>query len=288
MTNFLSKLCCNRYFLVPAIVACLAGCGSDSNQTAGNAVVNPGPGPIPGTLQGYLSTSALPDSIALLPPPPAEGTAALTLDTEISQRSFALKDTPRWAQAISDADLSFPHAAGTFACSVNTAINEADTPHLYMLLRRTLTDIGLSTYAAKKKYQRTRPFVINNQPICTPDEMDQLETDGSYPSGHTAVGWGWALILSEISPDQTNAIISRGLAFGESRNVCNVHWHSDVVQGRVIAAAAVAKLHADPAFLAELEAAKAEIAAAKAKGLTPAVDCTAEAAALAVLPSLAQ
>jgi acid phosphatase (class A) len=288
MTEFTLQLCCKRFILMLVITASLVGCGSDSSQTADTSVINPGPGPVPGTLQGYLLTSTLPNSVALIPPPPAEGTAALALDTEISQRSFALRDTPRWAQAISDADLSFPHAAGTFACSVKTAINENDTPHLYMLLRRTLTDVGLSTYAAKKKYQRIRPFVINNQPICTPDDMEGLKADGSYPSGHTAVGWGWALILAEISPDQTNAIIARGLAFGESRNVCNVHWHSDVVQARSVAAAAVARLHSDAAFMTELAAAKAEIAAAKAKGLTPAVDCAAEAAALAVQPSLAQ
>jgi len=70
-----------------------------------------------------------------------------------------------------------------------------------------------------------------------------LEKDGSYPSGHSAVGWAWALILSEISPAQTDAILARGRVFGESRNVCNVHWHSDVVQGRSMGASTVARLH---------------------------------------------
>ena len=46
-------------------------------------------------------------------------------------------------------------------------------------------------------------------------------------------------------------------------------------------AAAVARLHADPAFRAELEAAKAELAALRAKGLKPTRDCQAEADALA-------
>lgn len=288
MGNSVYLLSYKRFFLMLAIIVSLAGCGSDDNTSISTLPVDPGINPVTGTLLGYLLSSELPNSLVLLPPPPAEGSAALALDTEISQRSFELRDTLRWDLAISDADLSFPHAAGTFACAVNTAINEADTPHLYMLLRRTLTDLGLSPYAAKKAYQRTRPFVINNQPICTPDDVAGLILDGSYPSGHTAIGWGWALILAEISPDQANAIIARGLAYGESRNVCNVHWHSDVVQGRSVAAAAVAKLHSNPTFLAELNAAKAELVAAKINGLLPAVDCNAEAVALAVLPSLAQ
>jgi len=49
-------------------------------------------------------------------------------------------------------------------------------------------------------------------------------------------------------------------------------------------AAAVARLHADPAFRAELEAAKAEVAALRAKGLQPTRDCEIEAEALAYRP----
>jgi len=190
--------------------------------------------------------------------------------------------------AISDADLSFPHAASTFACAFKAPVSNTDTPRLYQLLHRSLTDIGNSTYRAKQHYNRARPFLWNNNPICTPNDKSRLVKDGSYPSGHTTIGWGWALILAEISPDQADAILVRGLTFGESRNVCNVHWHSDVVQGRTVAAAIVARLHADPEFLADIEVAKAELTAVRNKGLAPNRDCTVEAAALTIGPSLAQ
>jgi len=45
-------------------------------------------------------------------------------------------------------------------------------------------------------------------------------------------------------------------------------------------AAVVAKLHSDPVFLEDLEAAKSEIAAARANSLAPTNDCKAEAEAL--------
>jgi len=231
-------------------------------------------------LAGYLKPEALPNSLALLPPPPAAGSAAFALDQEVSRKSLALRGTPRWKLAAEDANLSFPHAAGTFSCALNAPITEQDTPHLTMLLRRTLADAGLSTYRAKNHYNRTRPFVVNNEPTCTPDEEGHLKKDGSYPSGHTALGWAWALILTEIAPDRADAILARGRAFGESRAICNVHWHSDVVEGRFMGAAAVARLHADPAFRAEVEAAKAEYAEVRAKGLKPTRDCQAEADAL--------
>ena len=57
-----------------------------------------------------------------------------------------------------------------------------------------------------------------------------------------------------------DAILARGRAFGESRMVCNVHWQSEVIAGRFMGAATVARLHADPGFTADLAAAKAEAA----------------------------
>jgi acid phosphatase (class A) len=267
-------------------IACsaLAGCGSLDTQNATISV----PGGFPGLLAGYLAPAALPNSLALTPPVPAPGSSALALDEEISRRSFALRDTPRWTLAFSDADLNFPHAAGTFSCVLNAPVTESDTPRLYRLLRRTLTDLGGSTYAAKTHYNRARPFMWNKQPLCTPQDQEWLAKDGSYPSGHTAAGWGWALILAEILPAQTDAILMRGRSFGESRNVCNAHWHSDVVQARNVAAGVVARLHADPAFRTDLEAAKGELDAVRSKGLKPIRDCTLESAALALQPSLEQ
>ncbi len=62
--------------------------------------------------------------------------------------------------------------------------------------------------------------------------------------------------------------------------ICNVHWHSDVVQGRFMGAAVVARLHADPQFCADLQAARADYAKVLEKGLSPTRDCRAEAQAL--------
>jgi acid phosphatase (class A) len=42
--------------------------------------------------------------------------------------------------------------------------------------------------------------------------------------------------------------------------VCNVHWQSDVNEGRFMGAATVARLHADPGFIADMKHAKAEAA----------------------------
>jgi acid phosphatase (class A) len=235
----------------------------------------------PGILAGYLPAKELPNSLALIPKPPTAGSIAFTLDAETYRSTRTYRATPRWELATQDAELKFPQVAGTFSCAINAPISEKDTPHLYMLLRRTLTDAGLSTYTAKNQYKRTRPFVETKETSCTPAEEKILMNNGSYPSGHSSIGWAWALILIEIDPEHTNAILARGRAFGESRVICGVHWQSDVLEGQFMGAGTVARLHADPVFRADLDAAKAELATVRAKGLKPTRDCQAEAAAMA-------
>lgn len=230
---------------------------------------------------GYLEPSALPDSLDLLGPPPASGSAALARDEEARQATLALRGTERWKQAIRDADLVFPQPADNFACALGVPIDEQNTPHLFSLMKKVMSDAGLSTYGVKNQYERTRPFVVHGEATCTPDQEAILHEDGSYPSGHTAAGWAWALALSEIAPDRANALLARGLAFGQSRVVCNAHWQSDVDGGRIMGAATVARLHADPAFMEDLRAARAEVEAALSKRLKPNRDCASEAAALA-------
>jgi acid phosphatase (class A) len=235
----------------------------------------------PGILQPFLPPAKAPNSSTLLPAPPAKESAAFAADEEAFRLTRQLVNTPRWTQAAEDANLHFPRAPQAFSCALDAPITKEAMPNLYTLMHRALSDAGLATFAAKKKYQRTRPFIFNKETSCTPAEEAELARDGSYPSGHSSIGWTWTLILAEIAPDRADAILARGYAFGQSRVVCGVHWQSDVTAGRVIGAAVVAKLHSDPVFQAQLSAAKKELAAARAHGLEPAVDCKAEAAALA-------
>jgi len=231
----------------------------------------------PGVLQGYLPMDRPVESKLFVPPPPAPGSARQAADKTIARRLQELEGTPRWELAARDAELAFPQSAEIFSCSLGLPITEQDTPDLYMLLRRTMADVGLATYSAKDAYQRERPFMINGGAICTPEDEAFLREDGSYPSGHTSLGWGWALILAELAPERAETIVARGRAFGESRNVCNVHWYSDVVAGRMVGATAVALLHDNEEFLTAMAAARADIARARKAGLQPLRDCAAEA-----------
>lgn len=225
---------------------------------------------------GYLPAGTAPDSNLLIPPPPAPGSAAMARDEEAMRAAVALRGTPRWDQATTDALLFTPDATGVFSCAAGFRISAELTPRINALLRKAGPDLAMAVYPSKRKYMRQRPFMMNGQPSCTPNDEAGLRRDGSYPSGHSAIGYGWGLILAELVPDRAAQLVARGRAFGDSRRVCNVHWLSDVEEGRVIATAVLARLHAEPAFRADLDAARSE---SLRKAIAP--DCAKENAALA-------
>ncbi|VVD96100.1 acid phosphatase [Pandoraea communis] len=229
---------------------------------------------------GYLPQKDLPNSLELLGPPPADGSAALARDEAAREATVPLRGKARSEIARLDADLVFPQPAKNFSCAMGVDIDQKKTPRLYHLMERVLTDAGMSTYGVKNKYNRTRPFVVHNEGTCMPEQEPLLRHDGSYPSGHTAAGWAWALVLTEISPERADTLFKRGLEFGQSRVVCNAHWQSDVDAGRTMGAATVAKLHTNAAFLADVKAARKEAQNARTQGSASALNCGAEEAAL--------
>lgn len=215
-----------------------------------------------GILKGYLALEQLPNSLAILPPPPAPKSARFAADMETYRAISNEGDAGRWSLAATDADLANP--AQSFAAILGVTIDSQAMPNLAMLLRRSLSDAGLATYRAKDHYKRERPFAAERKPTCYPSAEERARSDGSYPSGHAAIGWAMALILTEIAPDKADALLGRGYDFGQSRVVCRYHWQSDVDAGRLVAAAVVARLQADPVFRAQLELARTELNAAGA------------------------
>ena len=261
------------------IVVTLAACSPDD---AGQDILAPVPELRHGLMQGYLYDEPPLNSAAFLPPPPATDSAQQAADDAASKAMRVFEGSARWTQAAVDSELHFPAAAQIFSCALGISVTEAQTPALYRLLQRSLTDFGLASYPAKRAYQRQRPFQINGGEVCTPDDREMLETDGSYPSGHSAIGWGWALTLSQLAPERAEALLTRGRAYVQSRMVCNVHWLSDTHAGMAVGAAAFARLQNNTLFQATMAAARHELSQASIERPGTA-SCEAEAAALALL-----
>jgi acid phosphatase (class A) len=214
---------------------------------------------------GYLKTGMNLDGAAIVGPPPTPDSPRGKADRATFDATRKLAGTPAWDRAIADADLSGQHGFKSFSCAAGVTIGPDATPVLAKLLLRMTDDAATLYQPAKAVFQRPRPPVGNTKPICVPREK-WIETDGSYPSGHGLIGWSWALVISEVAPEHASAVLARGRGFGDSRIVCGVHFQSDIEAGRYLGSAMVSRLHQDAAFMSDLAAAKAEVAASRAQG----------------------
>ncbi len=259
--------------LAPLALVLVAGALSSCSMVSGwRSSLEPPPPPTPVSSaswreppKGYLPAGAAPDALKILPPPPAVGSPQSLGERATFEETRALLGTPRWTQATRDADLSGKEAFLGFSCAAGVKIGPDTTPALAKMLMRLIDD-GRPVYnPAKDYYARKRPAAGNDAPICIPRE-GWIETNGSYPSGHSLIGYSWGLVLAELVPERATELTARGREFGDSRVICGVHWQSDVDAGRVLAAALVARLHAEAAFQADLATARSEIEAARARG----------------------
>ena len=214
---------------------------------------------------GYLAPADRLHIEAWLPPPPAEDSMANAADVDAYLRTRALIGTARAEEARADDVVKPAEAvAPRFAYVMGVTIDRGSAPALLRMMELVRNDAEWLVLPVKKPVAnggRRRPLVdFPNLPKC-PLVFEALGTTGSYPSGHALTGWLWASILAETAPDFADALLARGAAFGDSRVVCGFHYPSDIVAGRLAAAALLARLHADRQFLADFAQAKKEVAA---------------------------
>ncbi len=221
---------------------------------------------------GYLAPAALPGARDVLPPPPAAGSPGEALDRAAFFSTRALKGTPRWEMATRDAVYSPTAFLDYYSCALGVRLEPTRVPALLRVVTRMDPDVGAVVAAAKNQYQHTRPFVGTAEPICDTGDREAMAKSWSYPSGHAAMAWALGLVLAELAPDVAAPVLARARNLGESRAVCGVHTVSDVEAGRTVGAMVVAVLHASADFRGDLEAARRELAAVRARPPAPALE----------------
>jgi acid phosphatase (class A) len=232
---------------------------------------------------GYLTAGQVGDSIRFLGPPPADGSGAKAGDVDTFEATRRLEADPRWALAARDDRVGAAQMMANFSCAAGVPMTPQSAPALFHLFTRLVPDSGLAVGPAKDFYKRPRPFVEKGGKVCIADqERDQLARTWSYPSGHSTYGWLTGLVMSLVAPDRATQVLARARSFGESRVVCGVHYESDVQAGRVAASGVFAALQANGAFLADVQAARAEFAQLRLQpAALDAAECAIEAKASA-------
>lgn len=208
----------------------------------------------------YFQPEQMPDMKQFLPGPPAEDSEAFKYDLAVYELGKKIRATDqeaaKAAQAQSDNRLG--NLCKQFSEPFGMEISAEKTPEIYLLLRDGVITCVKSIIGPKEYYHRTRPFAYHKEGTLMPDREGMLHQNGSFPSGHTLRGWTTALLLLEINPDRAEELLALGYQYGQSRVISGYHWQSDVDASRLVAAAAVAKLHTSPRFCKQMKRAQRE------------------------------
>ena len=214
----------------------------------------------------YLDSTSVASSLEMLDKYPEPSSPQFLVDEYMYFEAKLKRNTPRGQEAILDAKIGGDTILTRFCEAFGMPITKEKMPELYTLLMGMKETAGtLATMHAKRFYHRIRPFMYYNEPTLTPEAEPALRRDGSYPSGHSCIFFAISLVLQEICPERQVEIMRRGYEGGYSRLIVGAHWASDVEAGRLLASTIVARLHAHPDFMKQLEKAKMEFQTLKSR-----------------------
>jgi acid phosphatase (class A) len=196
------------------------------------------------------------DAVAILPAPPAAGTAvALEEWAELHRIQEQRTEAEVEHAQADDRDESI----FAFANVMGSWFQRAALPKTAALSDRVKANESPIVNPAKNFFKRPRPFIADAtiKPVCKADP--NRPTDYSYPSGHGVTGYLEALVLASLVPEKRDALLSRADDYAHSREVCGVHYPSDEVASKAVAYAIFALMQQDPKFQADAETAAREL-----------------------------
>ncbi|MCJ2066465.1 phosphatase PAP2 family protein, partial [Methylobacterium sp. J-088] len=104
---------------------------------------------------------------------------------------------------------------------------------------------GQNPYGSSRPYQVAPSRITIYNPLATIG----VDTNSSFPSGHTAYGFTYGTLLAMLVPQQYQSMLLRASEYGESRSVLGVHYVLDVIGGRVQSYYDLAQAFTNPAYI---------------------------------------
>ena len=191
-------------------------------------------------------------SMRTLPPPPAQYSDTYKIEIQgILERQAKLSAVDK--AKLHQEDHITPSMMVTPV--LGEEYTEARYPQLYMLLRHAASDAWRIGDYSQEYWNRTRPWVADSRVQLLVPSIKRP----SYPSGHSTTNHTWAHVLSDLFPEHSDAFFARALAIGEHRVDGGVHFPSDVMAGKKLAAFIYAKMRTSPQYQQELATARTEL-----------------------------
>ena len=211
----------------------------------------------------YFTKAELPNMANILPAPPAFESARFVADqSQYLWGKLMRLDEERCAQAQRDAVYSMQTIIDEFGGIFGVEITKEGTPEIYSILQDVCASCDSIYSDAKAYFNRKRPYAYYNEGTIVPEKEEKHRNEGSYPSGHTVLGWTSALLLADInqSTEAMEGLLARGYEFGQSRVIAGYHWQSDVDAGRMAGNVLYQLIRNHERFIEQLAKARAEFA----------------------------
>jgi acid phosphatase (class A) len=209
-----------------------------------------------GAAQSAVLEPAEIDAARLLPPPPMAGSAQAK--AEIAElHAIAVSSSPELVEKARRDDADEKPDMFNAALGFDVMALPATSKLLSVIAEEEEAD----TKPAKAYFHRDRPWIADPS-IKTCVAVKPGPAANSYPSGHSTLGFSMGVVLASVVPEKSQVILARAAEFSENRLVCGVHFRSDIVAGQEFGTALALKLMQNPAFRAQMDAARAELRAA--------------------------
>jgi acid phosphatase (class A) len=198
--------------------------------------------------------------VSLLQPPPCEDCEETKAELGELEDLERARTPEQAAHAASDAERSLPR----FLEGAHIGFDAAALQSCEGFFMKRRKEEKAAVDAAKFTFCRLRPFLTPGNTL-HPVQEAMPDDSYSYPSGHAAFGATTGFLLAEMMPEKRAALYTRIEDYARGRMMAGVHFRSDVEAGKLIGAAIVNSLFANPGFAAEFGEAKACVR--KAAGL---------------------
>ncbi|MBX9803887.1 MAG: PA-phosphatase [Caulobacteraceae bacterium] len=251
-----------------ALAACLILGGCAAGNRPSDTILPP---------PGYLTAREI-SSMAVLSIPAISSPAA----SDLALVHAVPPGTDRWWLATAHAELRPPEAAQHFDCLLDSRLTAHPRPALTRVMSRLLADAETLVQAMVP----LTPVPPPKRPVALIAGLEpcqrltpEARAASAWPAGGAIVAGAYGELFAALAPDRAEAARRMGREIAWSRAVCRVNRASDIEAGIDDGIRLFTRVSAQPEFKVELEAARAEVAAARAEGLTH-PSCAAERRAL--------
>jgi len=206
----------------------------------------------PAWAQKFNYLSQIIDLTELLPPPPPPDSEAFQEDLAGVVEAQQNRTDIQLGRALAEKTLTIYH----FTEVLGPKFNAQNLPVMDAFFKRMQEDARVNLITAKNAIQRPRPFAVSKlvQPL---GGAPRLPT--GYPSGGTIFTTSTAILLAKMIPEKRHELHERNREYGLNRIMIGEHFPRDVRSGEIAATVIVHALMEVPAFMRDLQAARAEL-----------------------------